>query len=353
MMSANQPEADAIEVVAPNLKRRLSGVTSTIVRLLPIQARMIGITGTGPGLPPEVPQIPLRRAATLPRNRWRVWHARRNTEMVLGLLFRFVLGRRFRLLFTSAAQRHHTGLTRWLIARQDALIATSPQAASYLQRPAEVIMHGVDTDIFHPTGDKAALRRELGLDPDAVLIGCFGRVRAQKGVDLLVEAALELFPDHPSAQLVFTGRITKEHEAFVEGLRQKLAEAGLARRVHFLGELPWEAVVRHYQAMDIFCAPARWEGFGLTPLEAMASGVPAIGSRVGAYETLIKDGITGSLVPADDAEALTRALGYWLEDPAACRKAGNAAREHVMQNHNIITEAEAIVAVYRRLLGQE
>ena len=77
-----------IEVVAPNLKRRLSGVTATVVRLIPVQARMIGIVTTGPGLPDNLPHVPLARAATLPRDRWRVWHARRNTEMALGLILR-------------------------------------------------------------------------------------------------------------------------------------------------------------------------------------------------------------------------------------------------------------------------
>ena len=63
------PEPFEIEVVAPNLKRRLSGVTATVVRLIPVQARMIGIVATGPGLPPDLPHIPLSRAATLPHFR--------------------------------------------------------------------------------------------------------------------------------------------------------------------------------------------------------------------------------------------------------------------------------------------
>ena len=86
-------EPNPIEVVAPNLKRRLSGVTATVVRLIPVQARMIGIVATGPGLPADLPYIPLTRAATLPRDRWRVWHARRNTEMALGLILRRLLRR--------------------------------------------------------------------------------------------------------------------------------------------------------------------------------------------------------------------------------------------------------------------
>ncbi|AYF02693.1 glycosyl transferase family 1 [Paracoccus yeei] len=340
-----------IEVVAPNLKRRLSGVTATVVRLIPVQARMIGIVATGPGLPPALPHIPLARAASLPRDRWRVWHARRNTEMALGLILRHLLRRRYRLLFTSAAQRRHTGFTRWLIRQQDALIATSPQAASYLERPATVILHGVDLSVFHPAPDRAALRATLGFAPEDIVIGCFGRVRAQKGVDLLVEAALRLFPDRPRARLILSGRITSDNQAFADDLKARIAQAGLSDRIRFLGELPWEDVVRNYQALDLFAAPARWEGFGLTPLEAAACGVPTIAARVGAYETLIRDGETGSLVPRDDADALTAALARWLDDDAARAAAGAAARAHVAQNHAIEGEARAIVAVYRKLLA--
>lgn len=339
-------------VVAPNLKRRLSGVTATVVRLIPVQARMIAIRATGPGLPPDLPHIPLIRAATLPRDRWRVWHARRNTEMALGLILRRLLRRKYRLMFTSAAQRRHTGFTRWLIRRQEAVVATTPQAAGYLERPATVIMHGVDTDIFRPPTDRAALRRELGLDPDALLIGCFGRVREQKGVDLLVRAGLRLLRDRPRAQIIFTGRITPDNRAFAEGLQAEIAAAGLQDRIRFLGELPWDRLVRHYQALDLFAAPARWEGFGLTPLEAMACGVPAIGSRVGAYEALIRSGETGSIVETGDLDSLTAALGRWLDDDAGRHAAGRAARAHVAARHSIEAEARALVAIYRDLLAR-
>ncbi|CAM3200785.1 glycosyltransferase family 4 protein [Paracoccus nototheniae] len=339
-------------VVAPNLKRRLSGVTATVVRLIPVQATMIDIAATGPGLPPDIPHITLIRAATLPRDRWRVWHARRNTEMALGLILRHVLRRKYRLLFTSAAQRHHKALTRWLIRQQDALVATSPQAASYLERPATVILHGVDTQTFRPADDRAALRRDLGLDPDALLIGCFGRVRAQKGVDLLVQAGLDLLPDRPRAQILFTGRITPDNRAFADDLQARIGAAGLSDRIRFLGELPWDQVIAHYQALDLFAAPARWEGFGLTPLEAAACAVPTVAARVGAYETLIREGETGSLVPIGDAPALTAALARWLDDDAGRIRAGQAARAHVSRNHAIEGEARALVQVYNDLLAR-
>lgn len=342
---------DPIEVIAPNLKRRLSGVTATIVRLVPVQARLVGIAATGPGLPTDLPHLPLWRCFFLPRDRWRVWHARRNTEMVLGLMLCHLFRRKLRLLFTSAAQRRHSRFTRALIARMDGVVATSAKARSYLEVPASVVMHGVDCAAFHPAADKRALRSALGLPADALLVGCFGRVRAQKGVDLLIDALIALAGTHPRLQLVFLGRVTEDQRAFHAEQVEKLRRAGLQDRVHFRGEVPWADVMRHYAAMDLFCAPARWEGFGLTPLEAMASGVAVVASRVGAFESLIVDGRTGTLVDAGDGVALASALGGWLADPAGLANAGQAARAHVLEHHRIEGEAEALVALYRALLA--
>lgn len=339
-----------IEVIAPNLKHSLSGVTTTVIRLLPIQDQMIGIRATGPGLPAEIPHIRLWKVPFLSRKVSRVWHARRNTEMLMGLVLRSVFRCNFKLLFTSAAQRDHSGFTKWLIAKMDALIATTPQAASFLESPATVIMHGVNTQLFHPADDKRALRAKLGL-PDDTLIGCFGRIRPQKGVDLLIDAAIDVLPDYPDAQIVFTGRATKEFESFQHEQEAKLDAAGLSDRVRFLGERPWDEIVETYRALDLFVAPARHEGFGLTPLEAMASGVPAIACHgVGAFSAQIEDGVTGRLVEKDNADALARALRDMLSDPKKLAAAGHAARAHVERDFRIEGEAQAIVKVYRTLL---
>ena len=343
------PPLSEIEVIAPNLKRRLSGVTATVVRLIPIMARQIAIVTTGPGLPKDLPHIGLASLPFLPKGRLRVWHARRNTEMVLGLILRHLFRRRLKLLFTSAAQRHHKPFTKALIGRMDAVIATSAKAASYLDRPATVIMHGVDTATFTPPTDRAALRRSLNL-PDGIIIGCFGRVRAQKGVDLLVDAALTLLPTRPEVSVIFTGLVTHDNEAFHADLMAKIAAVGLQTRIRFLGELPWSQVVKHYPSLDLFTAPARWEGFGLTPLEAMACGVPVVAADVGAFDSLITPQV-GTLVPPDNAAALTEALRGWLDAPVRLAAVGPAARAHVLANHRIEGEADAICGIYRRLLS--
>jgi mannosyltransferase len=342
---------DTIRVIAPNLKRRLSGVTTTVLRLIPVQARSIDIRATGPGLPHDIPHIPLWRVAFLSRDQWRVWHARRNNEMILGLIFRKVLRCKFKLLFTSAAQRHHKPFTKRLIANMDALVATSPQAAHFLDAPAKVVMHGIDTEIFHPATDRAAIRKDMGL-PSGFLIGCFGRIRPQKGQDLLVEAALELLPSRPDVHIVFTGRATKKFEPFQAELEAKIAKAGLADRVRFLGEIPWGDVVRLYQTLDVFTTPARWEGFGLTPIEAMACGTPAVACHeVGAFDAQIQEGETGHLIAKDSADALTGALQSMMDDRVGTQNMRTAARAHVEEHFSIERESRALIDVYNKLLS--
>lgn len=346
------PDIARIDVIAPNLKRRLSGVTATIVRLVPLQATMIGIAATGPGLPPHVPHLPLWRLFTLPRDRVRVWHARRNTEMLLGLILKAVFRRRLKLLFTSASQRKHSGYTRRLIARMDGLIATSRKSANYLERAPVVILHGIDTTGFSPPADRALLRRRLGLPEDHTIIGCYGRIRAQKGTDAFVAAALALLPERPKATALVMGRATEGHDGFLAGLKERVAQAGLSERIRFLAEVPVHEIADWYRALDLYVAPQRWEGFGLTPIEAMACGVPVVATRVGAFEEIVTDE-TGTLVPPGDIPALTTAIAPWLDDPDRRRTAGAAALARVRSEFRIEDEAAALVAAYRRLLAGE
>ena len=346
------PDIHEIEVIAPNLKRRLSGVTATIARLVPLQARMVGITATGPGLPPQVPHVGLCRLFLLPRDRLRVWHARRNTEMALGVVLRGVFRRKLALLFTSASQRRHTGYTRWLIGRMDGLIATSARTAAYLERKPVVILHGIDTRSFSPPDDRAALRGRLGLPRDHVIMGCFGRTSAQKGPEALVAAAVGLLPDRPGVTAMVMGRATEGHEGFLAGLKEKVAVAGLSARILFPPEVPVQEMADWYRALDLYVAPQRWEGFGLTPIEAMACGVPVVATRVGAFEEIVTDA-TGSLVPAGDVPALAKAIAPLLDNAERRQSAGRAARDRVKVRFRIEDEAAAIVAVYRRLLAGE
>ena len=340
---------DRIEVIAPNLKRRLSGVTATVARLLPVQARTIGIAAVGPGLPAHVPRVPLGSVLLMSGQRRRVWHARRNTEMLLGLVLRHVLRKRLNLVFTSASQRRHTRYTRWLIARMDVVVATSRRTASYLRCPSQVISHGVDTTEFRPPADRCVQRHALGL-PEGFTIGCFGRIRRQKGTDVFVDAMLEVLPHHLHVNALVLGRATAEHQPFLQSLREKVAKAGLDHRIRFLPEVPVDAMPRWYQALDLFVAPQRWEGFGVTPLEAMACGVPVVATTVGAFDELVVDGETGRLIPPGDVERMRVAVAGVLSSPDTLRRWSVAARRRVEEEFRIEDEAAALNALYRRVL---
>ncbi len=340
-----------IKVIAPNFKRRLSGVTATVVRLVPIQARDIAIVATGPVLPDQVPQIALRALLTLPRHPLRVWHARRNVEMIGGLVLKYLLGKRMKLMFTSASQRKQSGLTRWLIRRMDAVVATSDKTAAYLEAPSTVIMHGIDTETFAPAEDRTALRAKMNLPASGPLLGCYGRIRAQKGTDAFVHAMIAILPQHPDAHAIVMGRAVGDDEAFLQGLKDEVKTAGLDQRILFKPEVPTEAMADWYAVLDLYVAPQRWEGFGLTPLEAMATGCPVIATRVGAFEQLIVEGETGSLVVPDDIPALAAATDRTLTDASKLHQWRRNSREHVLAKFSIEKEAQSLIALYRSLLG--
>lgn len=339
-----------IEAVAPCLKQRLSGVTSTAFRVVPVQARTMRVALVGPAIPNDLPQMRLRDLLLMPRRGRRVWHARRNIEMLAGLALR-ALGKDLRMVFTSASQRRHTGYTRWLIRRMDAVVATSARTVAYLERPATVIHHGIDAEAFRPAPDRATLRQGLGLPVDGPLVGCFGRVRAQKGTDLFVEAMIAVLSTRPDGAALILGRATAEHREFQRGLEARAAAAGLSERILFGGEVPVGEVARWYGALDLFVAPQRWEGFGVTPIEAMACGVPVVATRVGAFEEQVADWETGRLVPPDDLGAMTDAIRDALEDTGRLATWGDAARARVLARFRLEDEAAALNAVYRAVLA--
>ncbi|MCA1369789.1 glycosyltransferase family 4 protein [Bradyrhizobium sp. BRP14] len=344
-----------VEVIAPNFKRRLSGVTSTIIQLIPVQ-RGLGqkIAVLGPGLPKNLPSVRFRDLVHLwkrPAGRpCRVWHARRNVEMLPAILLRDLLRMKIRIVFTSASQRRHTGWSKFLIGRMDAVIATSAKTAAYLEVPSTVVLHGIDTSRFRPAGDKAEVKRRLGLDPTKKFVGCFGRVRHQKGTDLFVDSMIALLPGRSEWSAIVAGRATGPHIAYESELKERVAKAGLADRILFVGE--HTNIPDWYRALDLFIAPQRWEGFGLTPLEAMATGVPVVATDVGAFSELIGGGDeeTGLIIRADDLKAMVNGAAVFMDDLPRLAAAGANGLARTSKNFAIEAEARAIGAVYEKLM---
>jgi mannosyltransferase len=341
--------ADNLQLIVPNLHRRYSGVTATNRMVAPKLAQLFRSAWFGPDAPEMMTRIGVADLLRLRTRRSRViWHARRNNEMIVGVLLRS-LGWPLKLVFTSAAQRQHTWITRWLISRMDAVIATSEVSASFLKRKATVIPHGVDTERYAPPADRAAAFRQAGL-PGRYAIGCFGRVRAQKGSDVFVEAMCRLLPRFPDFTAVMVGAITSEQSGFAKDLEKRIEATGLRPRILIMGELPIEEVQRWYQRLTIYVFSSRNEGFGLTLIEAMAAGAALVASRAGAAELVIENGVSGVLTPPGDVEALVTALEPLMRDPTSAAAMGARARARAIEKFSLDAEAHRIAAVYRAVV---
>ena len=132
-MAINQLNAQDLSVIAASLGRRFSGVNASMIAVLPEQAKRIRIAAMGYHIPDAIPRISAWHFwRNCWRSRWRVWHARRNIDMLTGLILRCVFRFRLMLVFTSAAQRRHSWITRFCSRRMDAVIATSAAARTFM-----------------------------------------------------------------------------------------------------------------------------------------------------------------------------------------------------------------------------
>jgi mannosyltransferase len=352
------------EVIITNMKKRYSGVSGTINALLPVQTKTlsIGFVGTDlPGAQLAKAQYPDRffylsvwqaiwiSRKRLPDGRPRTWHVRRDPEMMLTIFMRDVLRFPIKIVFTSAAKHRHSWFPRWLISKMDGVIATTPEAASFVPNTTSVVFHGANLRQFHPPSDKHTVWQRTGL-PGTYGIGIFGRVRPSKGTDIFVEAMIKVLPAYPNFTAIITGRCLSEHEKFQQQLEERIAGAGLSDRIIFLGEVPTEEIPDWYQNVAIMVACPRYEPFGITPLEAMAAGCAVIASRTGAFEHIVTEGDTGLLIPTDDVDALVASLHSLMRHPTQVVAMGQNGLARVSRYFSIDQEADGIEEVYRKVL---
>jgi len=206
--------------------------------------------------------------------------------MLIGLALRG-LGWPFKLVFTSAAQRHHTWITRFLIARMDGVIGHQRGVGVLSQAARDRRTPWRRHVGLLPAGGPGGSVCVTGL-PGRYAIGCFGRVRPQKGTDLFVEAMCTLLPKYPDYMAVIVGAI--DGRGFADALEARVRAAGLAERIRILGERPIAELPHWYQRVSIYAFTSRNEGFGLTLIEAMAASTALVATRAGAAETVVVDG---------------------------------------------------------------
>jgi mannosyltransferase len=176
-----------------------------------------------------------------------------------------------------------------------------------------------------------------------------GRVRPEKGTDVFVDSMLQILPKYPDLVALVVGKATKEHNGFQKKLVERVAQASLSDRLIFTGEIVSEKMPTLMRALSLLVALPRYEGYGMTPLEALASGVPFVGSDTGYFDEFSNDGKVGTVVPLEDVSSSTNAIDAWLSDDRFLKKASELASHFVAQQHSLDAEVAGINAVYEDL----
>lgn len=204
-----------------------------------------------------------------------------------------------------------------------------------------VIRNGIDTEAFARNEDRAAIRKRLGIPPDRPLVGCVAQLKSVKRIDVLLEAFARV---ELPAELVLVGDGVERES--LEALSRRLA---IADRVRFCGEQsdprPW------LHALDVFALASDVEGLPVAAIEAMAAGLPVVATGVGGVPEVVRDGVTGLLVPCRDPEALGAALRVLLKDRERAAEMGARGRKRVCTEFDERRMVSEVEELYRSRLG--
>ena len=240
---------------------------------------------------------------------------------------------------------------RALVYRLADRIISSGEAAARVVAAAGVpstrivpIAPGVDTARFHPAVSGAGVRGELGLD-DAPVVGLVANIRGSKGHDLFLEAARAVLAGEPTARFLIVG----DGIGF-EDVRRRVSALGLDDAVRMTGfrrDIP-EVMA----ALDVLVLPSiRSEAASQVIAQALAVGTPVVATDVGGSRELVRDGVTGRLVPAGDVAGLAAAIAECLADRAGARAMAHRGQALVREHHSLDAAMTRTTAVYRELLG--
>jgi len=253
-------------------------------------------------------------------------------------------------------------IEREVAMHADAIIAECPQDEIDLERLYDVqpqhmrmVPCGFDSGEFGPMGREMA-RRLTGLSPNEFIILQLGRMVPRKGVDNVIQA-LAYLPEHMPARLVVVGgeaaEPDEERTPEIGRLRRVAQACGVADKVSFVGRRLRPELRAYYAASNVFVTTPWYEPFGITPLEAMACGIPVIASAVGGLQYSVTDGVTGQLVPSKDPVALAQALERLHANPRLAQAMGRAGMRRVRALFTWEGVSQQLMDVYEEVLSAE
>jgi glycogen(starch) synthase len=231
----------------------------------------------------------------------------------------------------------------WPLRAADALIPCSRHEegvlrAMGLRQPSTVVPLWIETDAIRATPLVPVAA------PAGPVLLFIGQLTPRKGYDLAVRALPAVLRRHPTARLQIVSGLNPHDRAAMEGMARDLNVAG---QVDFLGRVDDAHLVNLFRAADVYVTPTRYEGFGLTLLEAMAAGCPVLASDIPVVSEVVEHGQNGWLVPYDDVDALAGGIIRLLDDPEL-RRALAAGGEHLLHERfdpaRLIERIEAVYA---------
>jgi glycosyltransferase involved in cell wall biosynthesis len=251
----------------------------------------------------------------------------------------------------DTSPRGRIGYERVLGRQADAVVAQGSDELGEMislgipRERINLIPSGVDSRHFTPHGEA------VGRD-SAPRILCVGRLVERKGYADLIRA----LPAVPGAECVVVGgppAAALDEDPVAGKLRALADSVGVAERVRLVGGVSRDELPAWYRSADVLACPAWYEPFGLTPLEAMACGVPVVAYAVGGFNDTVVEGVTGHLVPPRDHRALATTLRRLLREPSRRMAYATAAVDRARSCYSWRRTAEQLTRLYARLVGRE
>ncbi len=212
----------------------------------------------------------------------------------------------------------------------------------------EHLGNGIDLQRFEPNGSddrRRHIRHEVGLPPDAVVVGCVARLVAEKGIPELIDAWQSRTTDY---QLVVVGpEDPSKHDALDPALLAQATDEGVV----FLGHR--DDIDELYQAFDVFVLPSHREGFPRAAMEAAASGLPLVATDVRGCREVVDDGENGLLVPKRDAPALASAIETLVDDRELRRRMGAVGRAKAVEDFDEAEVVRKVLSGYLRVAREK
>ena len=241
-----------------------------------------------------------------------------------------------------------------VVAEADRIVAFSTHERQsltklYAANPTKVtvIPCGVDLALFRPRR-KAWAKGKLGVQDKKVIL-FVGRIDPLKAVDLLLQA-VAMMEEREGVRLVIVGGNPQKDQE-VQRVKALALELGLGDVVSFTGAVDQKELPLYYSAADVFVLPSYYESFGLVALEAMACGTPVVAARVGGLKDVVKDGVTGYLIPWHCPDPYTERLEVLLSNDGLRASMGRAART-AAQERGWDTVADQLFHLYGQLLEE-